>query len=113
MRTHELLQAFGWGHNDRNQQHDVNEFNCMLSDVLEKQMQNTNLQGTYKNLFEGKSQSVVQCKDIDFESKRDDVFSTLQLSIKDNKTIEESIMEYVSFEVLDGDNQYDTEEHGK
>ena len=41
VRTHELLQAFGWGHNARNEQQDVNEFNCKLSDVLERQMQNT------------------------------------------------------------------------
>ena len=76
-------------------------------------MQDTDLQGTYKNLFEGKSQSVVQCKNIDFESTRDDVFSTLQLSVMNNKTIEESIMEYVQVEELEGDNQYDTEMHGK
>jgi ubiquitin carboxyl-terminal hydrolase 7 len=63
----------------------------MLSDELEKQMRNTAQQGTYKQLFEGKSQSVVSCKNIDFESTRDDVFSTLQLSVKGNKSIEESI----------------------
>jgi ubiquitin carboxyl-terminal hydrolase 7 len=59
VRTHELLQAFGWNNNERNQQQDVNEFNCILSDQLEKQMQNTEAQATYKNLFEGKLQSVV------------------------------------------------------
>lgn len=78
-------------------------------------MQNTEQQGTYKNLFEGKSQSVVQCKKIQFESTRDDVFNTLQLSVKGNQTIEESIKQYVEAENLDGDNQYDTEtpQHGK
>jgi ubiquitin C-terminal hydrolase len=55
-------------------------------------------------LFEGKLQSVVQCKKITFESTRDDVFNTLQLSVKGNKTIEESIRQYVEAENLDGDN---------
>jgi ubiquitin carboxyl-terminal hydrolase 7 len=41
VRTFELLQAFGWTNNERNQQQDVNEFNCILSDQLEIQMQNT------------------------------------------------------------------------
>tara|TARA_B110000285_G_C15006309_1_gene554044 strand:- start:75 stop:383 length:309 start_codon:yes stop_codon:yes gene_type:complete len=43
------------------------------------------------------------------------VFNTLQLSVKGNQTIEESIKQYVEAENLDGDNQYDTEtpQHGK
>ena len=41
------------------------------------------------------------------------MFSTLQLSVMNNKTIEESIMEYVQVEELEGDNQYETEMHGK
>lgn len=47
VRTHELLQAFGWNSQDINQQQDVNEFNCILSDQLDKQMQNTPVQGTF------------------------------------------------------------------
>ena len=54
MRTHELLQAFGWSSNQRNQQQDVNEFNCLLSDALEAEMQDTDVNGTYRRLFEGK-----------------------------------------------------------
>ena len=51
VRTHELLQAFGWSMREANEQHDVNEFNCKLSDVLENHMINTEVQGTYQKLF--------------------------------------------------------------
>ena len=74
-------------------------------------MQNTKQQGTYKNLFEGKSQSVVQCKNIAYESPKDDVFNTLQLSVKGNKNIEDSIRQYIEAEDLD--EPYQTDEHGK
>ena len=77
VRTFELLQAFGWTNNERNQQQDVNEFNCILSDQLEIQMQNTEVQGTYKSLFEGKLENVVKCINVEFESTKEEVFNTL------------------------------------
>jgi len=51
--------------------------------------------------------------DVEFESSRDEVFNTLQLTVKGNTTIQDSIREYIAAEKLEGDNQYDTEEHGK
>lgn len=96
-----------------NQQHDVNEFFLVLSDTLEKQMRGTSVNGTYSNLFEGVSESVIQCINLNYESSRRDTFNCLQLSMTDSHTIEESIRNYVKSEDLTGDNQYDAEEHGK
>ena len=104
MRTFKLLEAFGWSSQENNQEQDVNEFNCILSEHLENSMEGTSVQGTYKNLFEGKIQNVIQGIDADFESSRTEVFNTLQLAIDGNKSIEESIMSYVEPEILDGDN---------
>lgn len=87
VRTHELLQSFGWTNNERYQQQDIGEFNCKLRDALESQMENTEVQGTYKNLFEGTLQNVVKCIDVDYESTRDEKFNTLQLNVKGNATI--------------------------
>ncbi len=42
-----------------NQQHDVNEFFLVLSDKLEKQMEGTEVSGTYANLFEGTFENVI------------------------------------------------------
>ncbi len=87
-----------------NQQHDVNEFFLVLSDTLEKQMRGTPVNGTYSNLFEGVSESVIQCINLDYESSRKDTFNCLQLSMTDSNTIEESIRNYVKSEELTGDN---------
>ena len=76
-------------------------------------MQDTEVQGTYKNLFEGKFENVIRCIDVEYESIREEVFNTLQLSVKEDSTIEDSIRTYVSAENLDGDNKYETDEHGK
>ena len=40
-------------------------------------MENTEVQGTYAKLFEGKLQNVIKCINIDYESKRDEKFLTL------------------------------------
>ena len=77
VRTIELLNAFGWSQREINQQHDVNEFFLILSDTLEKQMRNTRVNGTYSNLFEGVSESVIQCLNIEYESCRKDTFNCL------------------------------------
>lgn len=91
VRTHELLQAFGWTNNERYQQQDIGEFNCKLRDALESQVENTEVKGTYKYLFEGTLQTVVKCINVDYESTRDEKFSTLQLNVKGNTTIQDSI----------------------
>ena len=41
------------------------------------------------------------------------MFNTLQLSVKGNHTIEDSIRQYVASENLDGDNKYETDKYGK
>lgn len=99
-----------------NQQHDVNEFFLVLSDKLEKQMEGTEVSGTYANLFEGVFENVIQCIDVQFESSRKEKFNCIQLSLPDNQetiTIEESLRKYVQAEELTGENQYEAEGFGK
>ena len=76
-------------------------------------MENTEVEGTYKSLFEGKYQSVIKCLNVDYESTKDDFFTTINLSVKGNNTIEDSIRQYIASENLDGDNKYDTQIYGK
>ncbi|CDW77585.1 ubiquitin carboxyl-terminal hydrolase 12-like [Stylonychia lemnae] len=113
VRTFELLNAFGWSVREMNQQHDVNEFFLVLSDTLEQQMRDTPVNGTYSNLFEGITENVIECMNVDYESTRKDTFNCLQLSMTDCETIEQSILKYVEAEELTGDNQYDAEKFGK
>ncbi len=94
----------------------MNEFFLVLSDKLEKQMQGTEVSGTYANLFEGAIENVIQCIDVEYESSRREKFNCIQLSLPDNQepcSIEESLKSYVQAEELTGDNQYDAENYGK
>jgi len=70
VRTFELLSAFGWGAQEMNEQHDVNEFYMLLSEALETQMRGTPVEGTYSKLFEGTIENVIECTEIDYESSR-------------------------------------------
>lgn len=111
--TKDLIASFGWGQDERNTQHDVQEFNCVLSDTLERKMKGTSAEGTYSGLFEGKMNNFINCNDVNFKSSRTETFTDVQLNVKGCKNIYESFEKYVEIEDLTGDNQYDAEGFGK
>ncbi|XP_014235523.1 ubiquitin carboxyl-terminal hydrolase 7 [Trichogramma pretiosum] len=110
--TKKLTKSFGWETLDSFMQHDVQEFLRVLLDKLESKMKGTCVEGTVPKLFEGKMVSFIKCKNIDYTSKRVETFYDIQLNIKGKKNIYESFDDYVSTEILDGDNKYDAGEHG-
>lgn len=69
-------------------------------------------ENTYAKLFEGVIQNVIKCIHVNYESCRDEPFNTLQLTLQGNCTIEDSIRDYISEELLEGDNKYQTENYG-
>lgn len=110
--TKKLTKSFGWETLDSFMQHDVQEFLRVLLDKLESKMKGTCVEGTVPKLFEGKMVSFIKCKNIDYTSTRIETFYDIQLNIKGKKNIYESFNDYVSTEILDGDNKYDAGEHG-
>ena len=76
-------------------------------------MKGTNADNTYGKLFEGSIENVIECIHVEQESCREEVFNTLQLSLKGNQTIQDSIRGYIAEELLEGDNKYQTDDHGK
>ncbi|XP_063971847.1 ubiquitin carboxyl-terminal hydrolase 7 isoform X1 [Diachasmimorpha longicaudata] len=110
--TKKLTKSFGWETLDSFMQHDVQEFLRVLLDKLESKMKGTCVEGTVPKLFEGKMASFIKCKNIDYTSKRVETFYDIQLNIKGKKNIYESFKDYISTEILDGDNKYDAGEHG-
>lgn len=111
--TKELTRSFGWSQIDSFMQHDVQELYRILCDRLEEKMKNTKVDNAIKKLFEGKVRSFVQCVNVDFQSFRDESFYDLQLDVKGCKDIYDSFRKYVEVEMLNGDNQYEAEGHGK
>ncbi len=79
----------------------------MLSDELKKQMQGTEVSGTYTNLFEGEIVNIIRCINVEYESSTSEKFNCIQLSLPENQepcSIEESLKSYVTPELLTGDN---------
>lgn len=56
--------------------------------------------------------SYIKCKNVDFESSREEYYYDVQLNIKEKSNIMESFRDYTEAELLDGDNKYDAGEHG-
>ncbi|KAE9344337.1 Ubiquitin carboxyl-terminal hydrolase 12 [Phytophthora fragariae] len=111
--TKELTRSFGWSQIDAFMQHDVQELYRILCDRLEEKMKHTRVDAAIPKLFEGKVRSFVQCVNVDFQSFRDESFYDLQLDVKGCKDLMQSFRKYVEVEMLDGDNQYEAEGHGK
>lgn len=111
--TRDLLASFGWSFDQWNVQHDVQEFNCILSDHLENKMKGTPAEGTYSKLFVGKMESFVKCNNVNYASSRIENFNDLQLNVKDCDDVYKSFDKYIEIESLNGDNKYDAEGYGK
>ncbi|XP_072931565.1 ubiquitin carboxyl-terminal hydrolase 7-like isoform X2 [Epargyreus clarus] len=110
--TKKLTKSFGWETLDSFMQHDVQEFLRVLLDKLENKMKGTVVEGTVPKLFEGKMTSFIKCKNVNCTSTRVETFYDIQLSVRGKDNIYESFKDYISTELLDGENKYDAGEHG-
>ena len=111
--TKDLTKAFGWNTLDAFMQQDVQEMMRVLLDKLEEKMRGTKVEEVIKKLFCGRVKSYIRCKNIDYESSREEDFYDIQLDVKGCDNIYDSFRKYVEKEMLDGDNKYDAESHGK
>lgn len=111
--TKDLTKSFGWDSMDAFQQHDIQELNRILCDRLEEKMKGTRVEGTINKLFEGHFSNYIECINVNYKSTRTESFQDVQLVVKGCKNIYDSFNEYCQVEVLEGDNQYDAEGHGK
>jgi ubiquitin carboxyl-terminal hydrolase 7 len=110
--TRDLTKSFGWNTIDAFYQHDVQELNRVLQDMLEETMKGTAVEGVIEKLFTGKMKSFIRCKNVDFTSERSEVYYDVGVSVKGFHTLEDSFKEYVSTETMDGENQYFAEGYG-
>ena len=127
------MEAFGWTRETTYVQQDIQEFCCLLMDNLEKKFDNKKdfenpfadsrvqaedpKRNLIKSLFNGTTEQVISCRNVEFESKRKENFIDIQLSLKSftNKffSIEDSLMDFLAKEELTGDNRYATDQWGK
>lgn len=82
---------------------------CKNVDML---VQGTKVEGTIGQLFEGHMHMFIECINVDYKSTRQESFMDLQLDVKGCKNIYDSFDKYCEVEVMDGQNQYKTDDHG-
>lgn len=75
-------------------------------------VQGTKVEGTIAELFEGHMHMFIECINVDYKSTRRESFMDLQLDVKGCKNIYDSFDKYCEVEVMDGQNQYKTDDHG-
>ena len=109
-----LTRAFGWDSLDESVQHDAQELNRLLIDRIESRLKVSGRDAHVRELFCGQVENFIQCLDIDYCSKRVESFYDLQLSIMSldglslNHSVEEALQQYLTSEILEGPNMYET-----
>ena len=111
--SNKLIKSFGWEKDDIFIQHDIQEFNMMLSDMMEKKFKGTKANEIFNYLFEGTTENIIKCIEYNFQNKKIEKFNDIQLNIKGCKNIYESLNEFIKEEILDNEDKYEVEGHGK
>lgn len=111
--TADLISSFGWTRLDAFQQHDVQEFIRILLSNLETKMEHTSLDGQVAALFRGKLNNYIRCINYDYSSNRPEEFYDVTLVVKGKRDLLDSLSSFIDDELLNGENQYSVEGHGK
>lgn len=110
--TKGLTKSFGWSDMDAFRQHDVQELCRVLFDKLEEKFKGTSVDGTIQKLFEGATQSFIECTKVQCESKRTETFQDLSLVVKGCPNLYKSFEQYIEVEEMVAPNQYRTDKFG-
>ena len=108
-----LIKSFGWTREQIQIQHDVQEFNQLLIEVMENKMRGTPVEGSFSKMFTGKYNNYIECINVDYHKEIEETFNEIQLTVKGYKTIYESFDSYAAEEILDNEDKYETEKYGK
>lgn len=94
---------------DTNIEQDAEEFSNLLLTTLESKFEkqaNVFVKNMVKNNFLGEYQSVITCLTCKLKSSSCSTFRDLSLNIEGQKTLKDSLEDYLKEEVLAGDDQY-------
>lgn len=97
-----------WEGNPTNvlEQMDVEEFFAMAMDRIETAIKGAPKQHTIQEHFGGKFASEMICKGCPHKYERAEPFLSLSISVKNQKSIEQSLNAFIQGEMLEGDNAY-------
>jgi ubiquitin C-terminal hydrolase len=111
-KTTGLTKSFGWDSRESFEQHDVQEFCRVLFDAIERSVRDTAQASMITDLYEGVLHDYVKCLNCGTESRREDKFLDVSLTVKNvfdkvyNDSVEKALENYLRTEFLSGDNRY-------
>jgi ubiquitin C-terminal hydrolase len=111
--TNALTKSFGWDLREGFQQHDVQEFCRVLFDAVEQSVADTDQRNFINELYEGALEDYVRCVNCSTESKREDKFLDISLTVRNdfdkvyNDSLTKALENYRKPENLTGDNKYE------
>jgi ubiquitin C-terminal hydrolase len=111
-KTTGLTKSFGWDSRESFEQHDVQEFCRVLFDAIERSVRDTAQASMITDLYEGVLHDYVKCLNCGTESRREDKFLDVSLTVKNvfdkvyNDSVEKALENYLRAEFLSGDNRY-------
>ena len=96
-----LTNAFGWKREDVYVQHDVQELCRKLIDNIEEKMQgHPEVEGSIRQLFEGRMRNYIRCLNTDYTSERVETFYDIQLQVKGLASVTDSFRKYCNQKLL-------------
>ena len=111
--TDELIKSFGWHSYESFVEHDVQEFIRVLISNLEDKLKGTELDGKVAQLFRGKLSHYIKCINVNYCSSNDEDFYDLSVVVRGFSNLNDSLASSVADQLLNGDNQYSTDDYGK
>lgn len=97
-----LTDALDMSYDDLLLQQDIHEFSDVIKTAL----------GQTIFVYDGKLQHYIKCLDVDESSIRVESFKDLSVVVQGVDNLEESFENYFAVDILNGENQYQTENHG-
>jgi ubiquitin C-terminal hydrolase len=110
VETTALTRSFQWDMRDSFLQHDVQEFCRVLFDAIEDSVKETPQARFINEVYEGSLVDFVKCLGCGVESRREDKFMDLSLTVRSefqqSQTLEAALSNFLRTEELTDDNQY-------
>jgi ubiquitin C-terminal hydrolase len=110
VETTALTRSFQWDLRDSFLQHDVQEFCRVLFDAIEDSVKQTPQARFINEVYEGSLVDFVKCLGCGVESRREDKFMDLSLTVRSefqqSQTLEAALSNFLRTEELTDDNQY-------
>jgi len=113
LTTEKVTDSFGWNDNQAMIQQDIQEANRVIFDVIDRALFGTEYSDSIAKNYKGTIVNVLECLGCGLVKEREESFYDLIMQVKGLSSIEESLLNMITLEKLEGSNQYFCEQCNK